>query len=50
MTYSTCVIFFAPAILEIGADAIIRKGLRERGLAIVIAECIVLSSGLHWNA
>jgi drug/metabolite transporter superfamily protein YnfA len=35
-------IFFGAAILEVGGDAVIRKGLRESGLLIIVIGCIML--------
>ena len=36
-------IFIAAAVLEVGGDAIIRKGLRGSGWAFVIAGCVMLA-------
>lgn len=36
MTYLAWVIFIGAAILEVGGDAVIRKGLRGSGLAIIL--------------
>jgi drug/metabolite transporter superfamily protein YnfA len=42
MTYLTWSIFIAAAILEVGGDAVIRKGLRGNGLAVIAIGCIML--------
>ena len=42
MTYLAWVVFVGAAILEVGGDAIVRKGLRGGGLIIVLAGCGVL--------
>ena len=35
-------IFLAAAVLEVGGDAVVRKGLRGGGLALVAAGCVML--------
>ena len=35
-------IFVAAAVLEVGGDAVIRKGLRGSGLALIAAGCVML--------
>jgi hypothetical protein len=35
-------IFIGAAILEVGGDAVIRKGLRESGLLIIVIGCVML--------
>jgi drug/metabolite transporter superfamily protein YnfA len=42
MTTSTFLIFMAAAALEVGGDALIYKGLRGQGLALVALGCCVL--------
>ncbi|MCX5813181.1 MAG: hypothetical protein NT178_11650 [Proteobacteria bacterium] len=42
MTYFTWLIFILSAILEVGGDAVIRKGLRGRRLTIVVIGCVIL--------
>jgi drug/metabolite transporter superfamily protein YnfA len=42
MTYIIWLIFILSAILEVGGDAVIRKGLRGRSLTIVIIGCAML--------
>ena len=42
MTTSTFLIFIAAAALEVGGDALIYKGLRGQGLALVALGCGVL--------
>jgi multidrug transporter EmrE-like cation transporter len=37
------VFFILAAALEVGGDALIRKGLRGSGIAVILAGCIVLS-------
>jgi multidrug transporter EmrE-like cation transporter len=36
-------LLFAAAALEVGGDALIRKGLREAGVPAILVGCIVLS-------
>ncbi len=38
------VILAASALLEVGGDAVIRKGLRSGGLALVVLGCVVLAA------
>jgi drug/metabolite transporter superfamily protein YnfA len=42
MTVSTFLIFIAAAALEVGGDALIFKGLRGRGLALIALGCVAL--------
>lgn len=39
MTYFAWFIFICAAILEVGGDAIVRKGLRGNNLIIVLVGC-----------
>jgi len=43
MTILTWLVFIAAAVLEVGGDALIRKGLRGSGSATIAAGCIVLA-------
>jgi drug/metabolite transporter superfamily protein YnfA len=42
MTMSITVFLFVAAVLEVGGDAVIRRGLRGGGLAFVVAGAVVL--------
>ena len=42
MTFCASLIFIAAAALEVGGDALVRKGLRGSGWAVVVAGCLVL--------
>ena|ERR1035437_978525 len=42
MRYFTWFIFIGAAILEVGGDAIVRKGLRGNNLIIILTGCAVL--------
>ena len=42
MTYLAWVIFIGAAILEVGGDAVIRRGLRGSGLAIIVTGFVML--------
>jgi small multidrug resistance family-3 protein len=42
--YWTWLIFIGAAILEVGGDAIVRKGLRGKNLLIVMIGCAALAS------
>jgi len=42
MTYWAWLIFFGAAILEVGGDAIIRKGLRRNGLLPLLTGFVML--------
>ena len=44
MTLFTWIIFIAAALLEVGGDAAIRRGLRGGGLLFIIAGFVVLGS------
>jgi small multidrug resistance family-3 protein len=37
-------IFVAAAVLEVGGDAVIRAGLRGRGLAVIVTGCVMLGA------
>jgi len=43
MAHLTWIVFIAAAILEVGGDALIRKGLRESGWAAIAAGCATLA-------
>ncbi len=55
MRFLAWVVFVAAAILEVGGDAIVRKGLRTKGLAVVVAGCFMLGmygvvvNTVRWN-
>ena len=40
MTFVAWIIFIAAAVLEVGGDAVIRSGLRGRGLVFIAAGCL----------
>jgi small multidrug resistance family-3 protein len=42
MTYLAWIIFIGAAILEVGGDAIVRKGLRGHSLVVIMAGCVML--------
>jgi small multidrug resistance family-3 protein len=42
MTYFAWMVFVAAAILEVGGDAVVRKGLRGSSLLVILAGCAVL--------
>ena len=42
MTVGAWLVFIAAAILEVGGDALIRKGLRWSGLALIMAGFVAL--------
>ena len=42
MTVGAWLVFIAAAILEVGGDALIRKGLRGSGLALIVAGFVAL--------
>ncbi|MGA9110216.1 MAG: hypothetical protein ACLPSL_04350 [Smithella sp.] len=44
MTYWVWLIFIGAAILEVGGDAIVRKGLRGKSAAVVLIGCAILGS------
>ncbi len=51
MTFLTWFIFIAAALLEVGGDAAMRRGLRGGGLLFILAGFVVLGSyGLVVNA
>ena len=50
MTVLIWLAFLAAAILEVGGDALIRKGLRGSGWAAIVAGCLILAAyGLMVN-
>jgi drug/metabolite transporter superfamily protein YnfA len=42
MTQTAWIIFIAAAALEVGGDALIRQGLRQSGIPLVLLGCVVL--------
>lgn len=42
MTYRAWLIFIIAALLEVGGDAVVRKGLRGSNLSAIIAGCALL--------
>jgi len=44
MTLLAWLIFLAAAVLEVGGDAVIRKGLRGGGLGIIASGCVLLAA------
>lgn len=42
MTYVAWLIFIGAAILEVGGDAVVRKGLRGSSLLVILAGCAML--------
>ena len=44
MTYFAWLVFVASAVLEVGGDAVVRKGLRGGSLAVILLGCIMLGS------
>jgi drug/metabolite transporter superfamily protein YnfA len=44
LTYIAWLIFIAAAVLEVGGDAVVRKGLRGSGLAIIMTGFAMLGS------
>jgi len=44
MTALAWLIFVAAAVLEVGGDAVVRKGLRGHQLAVVAAGCLALGA------
>jgi len=51
MTFLPWFIFIAAALLEVGGDAAVRRGLRDGGLLFILAGFVVLGSyGLVVNA
>ncbi len=42
MTYTAWIVFVAAAILEVGGDAVVRKGLRGSGLVIILLGAAML--------
>jgi len=51
MTFFTCLIFVVAALLEVGGDAAIRRGLRGGGLLVILAGFGILGAyGLVVNS
>ena len=44
MTYFAWIIFIGAAILEVGGDAVVRKGLRGHSLAVIMTGCVMLGT------
>jgi len=44
VTYVAWLVFVASAVLEVGGDAVIRKGLRGAGLAVILLGCAMLGA------
>ena len=44
MTYFAWLVFICAAILEVGGDAVVRKGLRGSGLVVILIGCAMLGS------
>ena len=44
MTYVAWLIFIGAALLEVGGDAVVRKGLRGGNLAFIVLGCTMLGS------
>jgi drug/metabolite transporter superfamily protein YnfA len=42
LTYIAWLVFIGAAILEVGGDAVVRKGLRGSGLLIILTGCVML--------
>ncbi len=42
MTYLAWLIFIGAAVLEVGGDAVVRKGLRGSGLMVILIGCSML--------
>ena len=42
MTYFAWFIFIGAAVLEVGGDAVVRKGLRGSSLALILSGCAML--------
>ncbi len=42
MTYAAWLVFFGAAILEVGGDAIVRRGLRGSGLLFILMDFAML--------
>jgi drug/metabolite transporter superfamily protein YnfA len=42
LTYIAWLVFIGAALLEVGGDAVVRKGLRGSGLLIIVTGCIML--------
>ena len=44
MIYFAWLIFIGAAVLEVGGDAVVRKGLRGSGLMVILIGCAMLGS------
>jgi small multidrug resistance family-3 protein len=44
MTFLAWLIFIGAAILEVGGDAVVRKGLRGSSFLIILTGCVMLGS------
>jgi small multidrug resistance family-3 protein len=44
MNHIACLIFFGAALLEVGGDAVVRAGLRGRGLVFILAGMLMLGA------
>lgn len=44
MTYLAWLIFVGAALLEVGGDAVVRRGLRGNSLIIIVAGCAMLGA------
>ncbi len=42
MTYFAWIVFIAAAVLEVGGDAVVRKGLRGSGLMMIVLGFVML--------
>jgi multidrug transporter EmrE-like cation transporter len=42
LAYIAWMVFIGAAILEVGGDAVVRKGLRGSGLLIILTGCVML--------
>lgn len=42
MDYVAWFVFIGAAVLEVGGDAVVRKGLRGRSLIIILTGCVML--------
>jgi small multidrug resistance family-3 protein len=43
MKFSTCLVFVAAALLEVGGDAVVRRGLRGRSAVWLLLGCTALA-------
>ena len=44
MTYLAWLVFIGAALLEVGGDAVVRKGLRGSNLSVIVAGCVMLGA------